>query len=307
MNCKRCGSSNLRTNGKKLLKNGPVQQYRCNSCGHQFTSSDGSLAMEDFGKQTAKILLLDIETAPMHCRVWRLGKQVVGMEQIINDWFILGWSAKWLFDYEVASEFVTPEEAKDRDDRRVLEILWKLMNDASIIIGHNIKYFDIPNIYARFIYYHIGPPSPFQMLDTLQSSKSIGLTSHKLKYITEYLDLKKKLDTNYQLWIDCENGDEKSLAYMEKYCRQDSIALEEVFVELRPYLKTGINMALHNHSGEACCSSCGSPDLEEKGYYYTSVSRFTSYRCKHCGSYSRSRENDLSIKDKKVLLSPTAR
>lgn len=286
------------------IKSGVRHQYLCMECGYFFR---GPVFNEDYGKQTAKILLVDIETARMHVGVWGLGKQVVSMDQIVKDWFILGWSAKWLFSNEVFSDFVTPAEALKRDDERIVLNLWKYIDDASILIGHNIKGFDVPKILTRFIYHQIKPPSPFQLIDTHLAIKPLGFSSNKLKYVTEFLGLKKKLETDYQLWIDCENGDERALSYMEKYCRQDSVALEEMFVELRPYLKTGINIALHNHSGVKCCSTCGSPELVERGYYYTSVSRFVSYQCSNCGSYSRERTSDLSITDRKKLLSPTAR
>lgn len=305
--CPKCGSLRIRKRGYLHLKNGNHrEQYSCIDCSYFFRKEQKG-PKEDFGRQKAKILLLDIENARIIAGIWRLGKQVVGMDQIIKDLFIFGWSAKWLYDSEVYSDFVTPKEAKDRNDLRVIKSLWKLMDDATIIVGHNIKGHDIPIITTRFIYHRILPPSPFQQLDTYFAIKPLGFSSKKLKYINQYLELKEKLENDYQLWIDCENGSAKDLKYMETYCQGDILALEEAFVEIRPYIKTGINLALHNHSDKQCCSACGSPDLVEKGHYYTSVSRFISYQCNNCGSYSRQRTNDLSIADRKVLLSPVAR
>jgi transposase-like protein len=306
MECKKCGSPNVQKNGHDIRGSGIRQRFICRDCRHRWREPNKN-PKEEYGTQTAKVLLLDIETASMQGRFWRLGKQVIGMEQITKDWFILGWSAKWLFDSEVFSDFVTPEESLNRDDKRIMQSLWKLIDDASILIGHNIKGFDAPKITTRFIFYKMDPPSPYQLLDTYLAIKPLGFSSNKLQYVCEYMELKEKLRTDYQLWIDCENGNAKRLLYMEKYCKRDCIALEEAFIELRPYIKTGINFALHNHSSVPCCSSCGSPDLTEKGYYYTSVSRFISFKCNNCGSYSRQRTNDVKIRDRKVLLSPVAR
>lgn len=305
--CPRCGKSRIHNKGRLHQRSGKTrQQYKCRDCGY-FWRISHITPREDFGRNTAKVLLLDIENSRMHVGVWELGRQVVGMDQIIKDWFILGWSAKWLFDSEIYSDFVTPEEALRGDDLRVMQSVWKLIDDATIIIGHNIRGHDIPKITTRFIYHRILPPSPFQILDTYDTIKPLGFSSNKLKYINQYLELKQKLETDYKLWIDCENGSAKGLEYMETYCRGDIIALEEAFAEIRPYIKTNINFALHNNSAVPCCHACGSPDLREKGYYYTSVSRFISYVCNNCGAYSRQRTNDLSIADKKALLSPTAR
>ena len=38
-------------------------------------------------KKTPKILILDIETAPLRAFVWKLWKQNIGINQIISEWF----------------------------------------------------------------------------------------------------------------------------------------------------------------------------------------------------------------------------
>ncbi len=42
----------------------------------------------------AKILIFDIETAPMNVFSWGMYDQNINIEQIIDDWFIICWSAK---------------------------------------------------------------------------------------------------------------------------------------------------------------------------------------------------------------------
>ena len=46
----------------------------------------------------AKILILDIETAPIRAKVWGIWNQNISIDQIESDWFILTWAAKWLFE-----------------------------------------------------------------------------------------------------------------------------------------------------------------------------------------------------------------
>ena len=58
-------------------------------------NKDITAIQKPIGMTPAKILLLDIETAPMEVFSWRLWKQTVLPHQIIKDWSILSWAAKW--------------------------------------------------------------------------------------------------------------------------------------------------------------------------------------------------------------------
>ena len=66
-----------------------------------------------------KILLLDIETAPIKGYVWRLWKQNIYLPQLISDWFMLTWSAKWLFNSTVDSDRLTGKEVLEENDYRI--------------------------------------------------------------------------------------------------------------------------------------------------------------------------------------------
>ena len=52
-----------------------------------------------------KILVFDLETAPLQAYVWRLWKQNVNPlnGQLQSEWFLLTYSAKWLFDNSIIS------------------------------------------------------------------------------------------------------------------------------------------------------------------------------------------------------------
>jgi len=72
-----------------------------------------------------KILLFDIETAPLRAYVWRLWKQNVHPTtgQLQSNWFMLTYSAKWLFDDRMISERLTSKETfpfrHSNDERKV--------------------------------------------------------------------------------------------------------------------------------------------------------------------------------------------
>lgn len=67
------------------------------------------------------------------------------------------------------------------DDSKLIEDLWKLFDEADIIIGHNINSFDIKKANTRFIENGLMPPSNYQTIDTLRVAKKyFGFTSNKL-------------------------------------------------------------------------------------------------------------------------------
>lgn len=83
-----------------------------------------------------KILFFDIETAPIMAHVWRLFDQNVGLNQIESDWHLLSFCAKWAGSDDVI--YFDQEGKQDiEDDYLLLLQLWKLLNEADIVIGHN--------------------------------------------------------------------------------------------------------------------------------------------------------------------------
>src|SRR5690606_7750710 len=123
-------------------------------------------------KQGPKILFLDIETAPILAYVWNLWDQDVGLNQIKSDWFILAWAAKWLGD--PASKIIYRDQSRAKnieDDSQILREMWKLLDEADIIVTQNGKAFDEKKLNARFILNGMKPPSSFKHIDTAQIAK----------------------------------------------------------------------------------------------------------------------------------------
>jgi len=261
-----------------------------------------------FETKQPKVLLIDIETTPMQVHCWGTWKQRIGHEQIINDWFMLSYSAKWLFDSKMYSSVLTPTEAINKDDSRISRELWRLFNQADVLIGHNILGFDLPKAQTRFLMNKLAPPSPFRTIDTLKvAQQNFRFASNKLDYIGQLLLNDKKIHTEYQLWLRCLEGDAKSLEEMLVYNRKDVLLLEEAYVFLRPFVKNHPNMAIYQESIEPSCPTCGSSNIDECGHYATSVNRYLAFRCKDCGAICRSRKIDTPLKCKSGIMMPTAR
>lgn len=261
-------------------------------------------------KNLPKILVLDIETSPMEIYTWglKIYNKYVPPSNVIKDWALLSWSGKWLCGSKVFSQVVSTTDAKNRNDKSILQRLWDLMNEAAIIIGHNVEQFDIRKINTRFIINGFPPPSPYQVVDTYKIAKKYFLfSSNKMQYLNKQLHLKNKLETNFELWVRCINGDIEALNYMEEYNKYDCFATEDMYFIFRPWIKSHPNVGLYMETDKPVCHVCGSTELQNDGFYYTPCGKFNALRCKICGSISRERINIYDKLKRPVLIRSTAR
>jgi hypothetical protein len=253
--------------------------------------------------KTPKILIFDLETAPVRAYVWGLWKQNVYIDQIISEWFLLGYSCKWLGEDNVYSNILTPDEVKCEGDFRLVIELWEFLDQADYVIAHNAKRFDVPRVKSRFIVHGLTPTSYYQQIDTLEvAKKEFGFSSNKLESLARIFGFEGKKSTDFKLWSDCMDGDPIALKYMEEYNRQDVLLLEKVYLKLRPYIKSHPNWNLYTDTNDALCPSCGSNDLLEDGHYFTQTGKYVTYKCSGCGAISRKRKTVLP-KEKDLLVS----
>lgn len=258
----------------------------------------------------ANVLLLDIETTPVWSYTWDVWKQNVAPVQIIRGWNMLSWSAKWLFEPDVMGDVLTTKEAQAGDDKRITKSMWDILEQADVVVVHNGVAFDMKKILTRFIIHGFGPTTPYQVIDTcLIARKKFGFEHNKLDFIAAQLGLPRKLDTDFQLWIDCMHGKKEALAHMLMYNKQDVMILEEVYVKLRPWVPAHPNMGLFVdvEAGGMICPVCGKTNLTETGTYNTTINTYNAFRCNDCGAIGRNRITSVPIKKKQQLLHSVAR
>lgn len=257
-------------------------------------------------RQGPKVLLLDIETAPILGHVWRLFDQNVALNQIVKDWHLLSWSAKWLGDTKDKTMYMDQRNKKDIEDDKALCLgIRKLLNEADIVITHNGKKFDIPRLNARFAKHKIKPSSSFKQIDTCQVAKRhFDFTSNKLEYLTDFLGvehkkLKHKKFPGHELWTECLKNNSEAWEEMKLYNKYDVLGLEEVYQALIPW-DNSINFNLYTDTPINACK-CGSTDFKKNGFAYTATSKFQRYECKSCGTETRDKTNLFSKEKRKSL------
>jgi DNA polymerase elongation subunit (family B) len=251
-----------------------------------------------------KILLLDIETAPIEARVWGLWDQNVGTNQITRDWFVMSYCAKFHGEdkvYYLDQRYSSPIE----DDFMLLTAIHHLMSEADVVVGHNLDKFDMKKLNTRFFKHGLPSVGYVRQFDTLKVCKRhFAITSNKLDYVARFLGLEGKLEgrmfPGQELWNQCLAGNLEAWNEMERYNKQDVSVLEAVFERLLHWDRS-LNFAAYQE--ENVCS-CGSKDLRPHTYRTTNAGKYLVVKCAACGKEYQRRENLLHKDTRAVLIRP---
>jgi hypothetical protein len=254
-----------------------------------------------------KVLIYDIETAPIVAHVWGLWENNVGLNQIDTDWHVLSWSAKWLGTPDNEVMYMDQRDMKNiEDDSKLLKQIWNLLDMCDVVITQNGKRFDQKKLNARFVLNDMPPTSTYRHIDTAQlAKKHFAFTSNKLAYMTDKLCTKYKKLTNHgqfqghELWTQCLKGNLAAWLEMEKYNKYDVLSLEELYGKLAPWDNT-VNFNVYTDIESTTCS-CGSTSFRKNGFAYTNSAKYQKYACKSCGKEHKDKVN-LFTTEKKASL-----
>lgn len=219
----------LKLKRKKLsyLEIGEILQRSPDSLRTKFWSLQKEEKLEH---EKARILIFDIESSLIEFQGFRTGTTYLNSDNIKQDYFILSYAAKWYGEEKVFSDVVTSREAKRRDDKRICRSLFKLLDEADIVIAHNAK-FDTKKSNTRFLYNGLGIPRPYKVICTLKLIRKVcDMSSNKLDYALRYFGLGGKVEHyGLQMWKDCSEGKQEALDLMIKYNRGDVTELEKLY------------------------------------------------------------------------------
>lgn len=253
--------------------------------------------------QNAKVLVFDIETAPMLAYVWERRDVNIGLDHLKSDWYVIAWAAKWLGDPPSKVIYRDQRRAKNpADDKEILTTLWKLLDKADIVITQNGKNFDTPKLNARFMLNGMRPPSPYTHLDTYQIvRRAAKLTSNKLEYLTSKLCIKYRKLTHKKfpgmsLWVECLKGNSRAWDEMRRYNIHDVLSTEELYLKIRAWAPQNAPRVFNTGKLLHQCPTCGIIGrMHSRGYTYTRVSKFRKYVCKGCGSWINGAREPINV------------
>ncbi len=236
---------------------------------------------------SARIALIDLENGPIIGAVWEMWEaNVLWTEQ---DWYLYSYSVKWLGGKHITkalTDFPKTFKKNYHDDSALVKSLWQVFDDADVIVAHNGNAFDIKKANARFMHHGLKPYSPISSVDTLsEARKHFKFSSNKLDNVCQDLGIGKKVvNTGKDLWRRCWHGDAKAFTEMKIYNAHDVYLLEQLYLYLRPWMKTHPNLRLYDK--KQGCPACGSTHIQSRGQYLLAGGKAKQkLTCMDCGKW----------------------
>lgn len=247
--------------------------------------------LQDSETSGPNIVTIDIERLPRVVFEWspRHREGWTPEHMVIESSRMVSFAAKPLGGPVIfASEFHHSRE-------KMLETLWHVMDQASVIVSYNGSRFDVPHIDGELRDAGYKVYSPFKQIDLLSSIKRRFAYDYKtMKSVASRWGLSEaKQETGgFDLWRRCYEGDQEAWDQMREYNKQDVRVTEAMFLDNLSWLTGSIpNMGLWVPSVDGMvCPACGSNDVVKDGHAVTGVTKYVAYRCGKCGYRSRSNE-----------------
>lgn len=231
-----------------------------------------------------RIAFYDLENSPSLGWYYDRYKEgnIVADEQ---DWFMLSFAWQWADEKKVHVKALCdyPGYAKNKtDDSPLIKDLWKLFDEADILIAHNGDRFDRRKSNSRFLGCGLPPPSPYKTVDTLKVARRQFMQgSNSLQSLGTFLGLGGKLPTTgWHTWRGCIDGDPKAWGTIKRYNKRDVSLLKSVYERLLPWIPNHPDMRVY--TGKASCRNCGSHHLQMRGEERTLTTIKQRYQCQAC-------------------------
>ena len=232
----------------------------------------------------AKVLFVDVETAPNLGYVWGIWEQNV--IDIKKNWYMLSFAVKWANKSKIQT-FCLPDyprfKSHKEDDKHLVSCLWDFLDEADLVVAHNGDRFDLRKSNARFIANGLPPPSYYKSVDTLKvARKHFKFDSNRLDDLGKYLSVGRKIPhTGKHLWLGCMQGHKQSWQTMRRYNTQDVALLERVYLKLRPWTTTHPNLGFYSRE-LAACPVCESKHVVRNGRRPQRTGYRQQFVCKSC-------------------------
>lgn len=239
-----------------------------------------------------EIWTVDIETRPNEVYAWGLRDQNVGLSQIIRPAGLLMFAAQ-----KHGTKKVESHAEWDVSHEAMVRRAWDIYDAADYIVTYNGARFD--NSWLRAVWAELGltPPSPWRDIDLYRTVRKFNWPSRKLAFVCQQLGLDLKGDPGgFDTWDEILRGEgdvrDKARARMVKYCKNDVKITTQLYDRLLPWID-GLNIPLV--TGELttqACTRCNSTNIHQRGWAYTTTSRYRRYRCMDCGGWMRNRRSE---------------
>jgi hypothetical protein len=259
--------------------------------------ADYGIGMVDI--RQPKLLAYDIECTGI--LGYSYGVWDTNIHKVIEQPILLSFSYAWVDvnrlnepDYMPKIKCVTlantdTYKVDPKNDKLLIEQLYRLFSEADLTLGHNSKQFDDKMANMFFIKHKMKPVVPHQQLDTKLIAKQImRLPSYSLNYLSGFLDRGAKTETTHaDLWFDSIGGGKEGIKAMKKmaiYNNQDVRLTIADFKDLYPWYRSPVNL-LRLANLEYACPHCMSFNYHQEGTRPSGTGRYQRYQCNDCGGW----------------------
>jgi len=227
-----------------------------------------------------KLLILDIESAPHTAFVWGIWNENIPLDRLTSHGRTLCWAAKWYGEKKI--HYMDER----RGTERMVRGIYKLMQEADVVITYNGLNFDIPMLNNEFVKLGLDPIKPQKHIDLYRTARAqFRLVSNKMEHVAKYLELGQKVQhKGFGLWVGCLAGNRKDWQDMKSYNIGDVELLEKIYDKLRPWVKNHPDVAVD--MVDEHCAACASTHVQRRGYRQTKLFKIVRLHCQECGSWT---------------------
>jgi uncharacterized protein YprB with RNaseH-like and TPR domain len=197
---------------------------------------------------------------------------------------------KWNDEPDAKVLTISKEDLKHFNDKPLLEEFSAIYNEADLTVAHFGSVFDRRFIQGRLIINNL-PPIPFtKMRDTCMIARSVAnYSSNRLKNLGDTLKLTnrkmEKGDGWPDWWFRAMQGDMTAIDSMAAYCRDDVLALEELYYRLLPFDNAHPRIYFSGDKKDVC-GKCGGP-VQYRGTRIKDNRQYRRTFCAKCPSWGQ--------------------
>lgn len=208
---------------------------------------------------------------------------------------------KWLGEKKVTVLAITDYEGFADDptnDKQLVADFLKVYETADMTVAYNGILFDRPWLLAKCLEHSLPIPPSIPLQDPYFTVKSnLRISRKSLQNTAYFLRLShEKTPVEGRIWKRAGAGHRPSIKYIVDHCKADVLVLEELYLYLRPLMRT------HWRLGGTLdqCRFCSSKRLQSRGGIMTkNKGEVRRVKCSDCGGWDQrtlAEINKLKIK-----------
>lgn len=135
---------------------------------------------------------------------------------------------------------VKPWKGRNKiDDGPLAVAIRDYLEEYDLIVGHNIRLFDIPLLNARLAKADERPLRTHFVMDTMWAARQMRIGSSKLDNLQKFFELTEaKTPIKWETWQLASQGDKAALDEVIEHNIQDVLVTRDLYPYVLPYVAT---------------------------------------------------------------------